>query len=146
MTRYYFDTSALVKRYVSEQGTESVVALLKEATGIYVASVAYVEVVMALRRKREEGSLDEPQFAHLLSAFDEEWQGLDRVGLTELVLRVVREQCLRYPLRALDAIHLASALLLHQRGLRFEFVCSDERLKQAASFEGLSVIDPTVPL
>lgn len=142
MNRYYFDASALVKRYATEQGTDLVLALLQRAANVYIASVAYAELIIAFRRKRDEGTLQGEQLVQLLRDLDTEWEGLDRVDLTDAVLHLVRDNCRFYPLRALDAVHLASALFLRQEGMAFEFVCSDQRLKDAASTEGFDVIDP----
>lgn len=144
MSRYYFDASALIKRYAYEQGTERVVDLVQEATDLYTASVAYAELVMGFRRKWDEGALEEPELDRLLHDLDVEWEGFSRVGLTSSLLQLIRDRSRRHPrLRALDAIHLTSALLLQQAGIDLAFVCSDQRLKDAALQEGLQVIDPT---
>ena len=142
MRGYYFDASALIKRYAVELGTAEVVDLLREATDVYTTSVAYAELVMAFRRKRDEGRLQAEQLDYLLRDLDKEWEGFNRIGLTNPVLRLVRDRCRHHPLRALDAIHLASALLLQEAGMDLTFVCSDQRLKDAASREGLKVVDP----
>lgn len=45
MTAYFFDSSALVKRYVRETGTTWVIGILRSpANSIYVAQIAEVEV------------------------------------------------------------------------------------------------------
>jgi predicted nucleic acid-binding protein len=46
----------------------------------------------------------------------------------------------RQGLRTLDALHLASALLL--RPLNITFVCADNQLLEAAVHEGLSGLNP----
>ena len=142
MRGYYLDASALIKRYATELGTAEVVDLLREATDVYTASVAYAELIMAFRRKRDEGTLQAEQLDHLLRDLDKEWEGFNRIGLSDRVLRLVKDRCRRHPLRALNAIHLASALLLQEAGVDLAFVCSDHRLKDAASREGLKVVDP----
>ena len=49
MRGYYLDASALIKRYATEPGTAEVVDLLREATDVHTASVAYAELIMAFR-------------------------------------------------------------------------------------------------
>jgi hypothetical protein len=46
------------------------------------------------------------------------------------------------PFRGADAVHLASALLLHQEGLEVRFACSDRHLLAAAAAEGLATFNP----
>jgi len=88
VNRYYFDASALVKRYAKESGTPEVIRLLQQATNAYTASVAYAEVIMSLRRK-QEGKLQAIQFTNLVHDLDVDWQELDRVELTQSVLYLV---------------------------------------------------------
>ncbi len=59
MAAYFFDSSALVKRYATESGTEWVKALLSPAAGnrIYVARITEVETVAALARKKRGGHI-----------------------------------------------------------------------------------------
>jgi len=143
MKRFYFDASAFIKRYANEPGTSTVLKLLQDATNVYTASIAYAECVISFSRKQFEGELREEDVQRLLQLLDEDWEKLDRVELTEPVFKLIKERCRLHRLRTLDAIHLASALLLYREGLEIEFVCSDNRLKKAAEDEGLKVIDPT---
>lgn len=50
----YFDTSALLKRYVAEGDSDSVVALWKEATLVAASQILYAEVAAAIARRRRE--------------------------------------------------------------------------------------------
>ena len=53
MASYFFDSSALVKRYVNEAGTDWVTSLIDPATGheIFLARISGVEVVSAIKRR-----------------------------------------------------------------------------------------------
>ncbi|MCC7353796.1 MAG: type II toxin-antitoxin system VapC family toxin [Anaerolineae bacterium] len=72
MSDYYFDTSALIKRYAVEAGTGRVLTLLQEAARVYTASIAYAELVMAFRRKQDEGTLQQSQISELIRDLDAE--------------------------------------------------------------------------
>jgi predicted nucleic acid-binding protein len=50
---YFFDSSALVKRFARETGTAWVINLFKPASGnrIYIARITYVEVISAIVRR-----------------------------------------------------------------------------------------------
>jgi predicted nucleic acid-binding protein len=55
----------------------------------------------------------------------------------------------RHRLRALDAIHLASALAARfnaPANVNFHFGSADRRLNAAAANEGLSIFDPQTPI
>ncbi len=59
MAMYFLDSSAVVKRYIPEQGHKWIDALCDAAQGheIYIAQSALVEVVAALCRREREGSI-----------------------------------------------------------------------------------------
>jgi predicted nucleic acid-binding protein len=59
MATYFFDSSALAKRYVVETGTAWVQSLADPATGnsIYVARITLVELVSAITRRQRNGDL-----------------------------------------------------------------------------------------
>ena len=50
----YFDTSALLKRYVREADSDAVAALWKEATMMAASQILYSEVAAAFARRRRE--------------------------------------------------------------------------------------------
>ena len=59
MRAYYFDSSALVKRYIQETGTAWVRSLSRRGTTdpIYVARITAVEVCSAVARRARAGGL-----------------------------------------------------------------------------------------
>ncbi len=59
MAAYFFDSSALVKRYAKETGTGWMLSLFRRATrhGFYAARITRVEVTSALTRKNRGGHL-----------------------------------------------------------------------------------------
>jgi predicted nucleic acid-binding protein len=74
-------------------------------------------------------------------AFITVWEMIRIVDLSEEVLQIVRDCVLPKGLRALDAIHLASALFLQSHlNERLGFVCEDHRLCEAAEAEHLAVL------
>lgn len=56
MTAYFFDSSALVKRYAVETGSVWVESLTDPRAGnrVYVAAITHVEVISAIARKKED--------------------------------------------------------------------------------------------
>ena len=150
MPLLYFDTSALIKRYVREVGSGRVDALLvREA--VAVSSLIRVEVASALARRTREGLLTAERRDDLHTKFLDDLQGFVVVDLDEGVLTraadLARTSTPNAPLRALDAIHLASALVAFEAqrpedGSGQVFVTSDRQLRRAAEHAGLTTLDP----
>src|SRR5262245_66669065 len=66
------------------------------------------------------------------------------VPVADEVLALARERVLEYPLRSLDAIHVASAEAIRRAGLALPFVTADVRQAGASRALGLEVIDAVV--
>ena len=135
----YFDTSALVKRYVQEPGRREVLQLLRRYD--FVASaVLPVELGGALRRRVAEGTLDASRLPGILTrvAADRAYWTLVAVGTD--VLTAAETLVTKHPLRALDAIHVASARLFADRVTTpaLLFVSADKRQTEAAAAIGLA--------
>jgi len=138
----YVDISALVKRYFSEDGSAEVIDWWRQADEIATSSAAYAEAVSWFcRRRRETGGLSEEMFGALMLSFREDWKSLIRVHVTDALNQEIEGLIRVYPLRGLDLVHLASALLVREKAPDdFFFMCYDERLADAARGKGLSVL------
>lgn len=136
----YFDTSALLKRYVLEAGSEAIAALWKQATGSATSQILYAEVLASFARKRREQPGAADVLDEALRLFRDDWMGLHRIDVDAEVNRVVDELLGRHPLRGADAIHLASALRLRDlvQG-DVTFACADVALVNAARAEGFAI-------
>ena len=137
-----FDTSALVKQYLHEAGSTTVLELLKTGDKVYTASLAYAKTHAAFSRRTREGRLTRETTRKLTLRFDEDWESYDSVIMSEDVLSLTRQMLYRHPLRSADAIHLASALLVTRATptIRWAFICADNRLCDAAEAEGFESI------
>ena len=150
MISYYLDTSALGKRYVTEVGSGWVRALTAPTTGnaLVTARITMAEMYSVLARRRREGSVSPDACATAAQAFTAHCSAEYR--FIELELNVIdgaRNLLERYPLRAYDAVQLASALAASQalvdRGLEpLIFVSADDRLLNVAAAEGLATDNP----
>ena len=137
----YLDTSALVKLYIEEAGSQEVKAMAKRARIVSSSRVAYVEARAGIARKHREGELSKEEYAQLIKDLKQDWDNYFIVEVSESVAKLGGELTGKHPLRGFDAIHLASALLLRNRTrLEVSFSCFDERLKAAAEAEGLTVL------
>lgn len=137
----YFDTSALVKRYVQERGSEQIRTLLRRYDFLSSA-ITPVEIVSALYRRRRENSLSAGVLAALLRRISSDRQQWRLVEVSSPVLDRAQE-LLRgsTPLRALDAIQIASLVTFQDIGaMRLPIVTADVRQREAATQIGIEVI------
>lgn len=139
----YFDTSALVKRYFLEPYSDDVIARWKSATQIVTSFVAYAEMMASLYRKKREEDLMGTLIRKIADSFHHDWESFIRVEVKDELNVYINQVVERHPLRGFDAIHLASAKVIHERFPEdFIFVCFDERLIRAARSEGLETFPP----
>ena len=150
MPVYFFDSSALVKRYVQETGTAWVLSICDPtaSTGLYVARIAGAEVVAAIARQRRGGDLSASDAESAIRQFRLEFASVYRVVeiTPALVLRAM-DLAQTHALRGYDAVQLAAALELNTlrlaRGMSvLTLVSADGELNAAAAVEGLPVEDP----
>jgi len=131
--RVFFDSSALVKRYVSEEGTEAVVGWCERATEIGISGVALPEIVSAFCRLCRERHITDQQYRHLKTLL---FVDVEDMAVCDLIPAVLEQTvaCLESnTLRAMDAIHIGSAVILTVD----VFVSSDRRQCDAAARAGL---------
>lgn len=142
MPLFYVDTSALVKRYHIEPGSEQVDRLFTDPMAVLVtANVAITELTSALDRKCQEGALTSDGLMQILAVAARDV--LAEFWLLELDRSHIRQSqqlILRHHLRTLDALHLA--VLLSIKDLHPVLVSSDLRLLQAAGQEGFDLLNP----
>jgi len=143
---YYLDTSAVVKLYIREPGTERILRLASRQADHRLALLALtaVEFRSAVRRRERSGDIDHDGAAQTVAKFERHLESrFLRQTLSEPVVDIALGLIDRYPLRAYDALQLAGCLALRAvaGGDDPSFVCADQTLLDAARSEGLSIID-----
>jgi predicted nucleic acid-binding protein len=141
MTFAYFDTSALIKRYVRERGSTRVVSLLHRHDTLSSA-ITPVEIMSALSRKKREREISENDFAATVSRVQSERKRWELIEAGETVLTRAEEIVQgAVSLRTLDAIHVASWMVFQAvSSIQIPFVTGDGRQRDAANSLGLDVI------
>jgi uncharacterized protein len=135
--RIFFDTSALAKRYVEEVGSEEVRALCAEADALGASVLVLPELISTLCRLVREGRLSSEDYRSLKSAVQADLSDADLCDLSQEIFEETIGCLEGHPLRALDALHVGSALI-YQPDL---FVSADRRQASAAGRQGLAVVD-----
>jgi len=141
----YLDTSALVKIYVCEEGTDLVRRQVNKANIIATAKVAYPETRAALARGLRQETLALAAYKEALMNFLADWPSYYVLELTDAVIYKAGELAEHYKLRGVDSIHMASALTL-AGGLAVEgskeqltVGCWDKGLAEAFKESGFKV-------
>lgn len=139
----YLDTSALVKKYAVESGTEEVRALLKNEDTVITSKLTYAELCASFARKLREGNMGKGAYSRAWESFLNDWEVFTLVEVREEIFPLIHKLTQTHPLRGADAIHLSSALWVGEEiGQPLKFVASDSLLLNAAIKEGLDVMNP----
>lgn len=140
MTSYYFDSSALVKRYAKEQGTAFSIGLMRPSAKniLYSAKITEIEVCSALAKRRKGLTLTANQATKSMMRFQRTFsRRFFSIDLTQTIIAEAIRLTDMYALRGYDAVQLATALEINQKRLRTKlaaltFVSADTELNKAA--------------
>jgi predicted nucleic acid-binding protein len=131
----FFDTSAFVKRYVNESGTDKVMEWCDRATEIGLSGIALPEIISAFCRLQRESKITDGQYRQLKSLLMADIEDAVLCNLTPLVLSKAVLSLENNVLRGMDALHIGSAVALKAD----VFISSDKRQCEAADRAGLKV-------
>ena len=137
----YLDTSALVKLFIDEAGSQQVAVAASLAETCATSRIAYVEFCSALARREREG-LEVGVAEGIRSSFETKWRDLVVVELNRAIAVRAAGLAKTHALRAYDAVHLACAQEIHETMPDMVFACFDERLNQGAKGQGMRVLFP----
>lgn len=141
----YFDSSALVKRYVKEEGSEKVQEIMTQTVYLETSALTELELTHFLERAKRERRIDSPAYRKLASNLERDIRGgvLSLANLNKESWKEAKRLIQQRRLRVADSIQLASALATN---IRFQgqihFVCADQILLQAAKLERLRCLNP----
>jgi uncharacterized protein len=130
----YLDTSSAIKLYISEEGSDEVCTLVKDAAVVATSVVTYAETRATLGRLRRERALSLAKFRSAKREFEEQWPSFLKLDATDALCRTAGELAEQYRLRGFDSVHLASfAEVVRRAGSRdTRFSSFDDRLNRAA--------------
>jgi hypothetical protein len=133
--RVFFESSAFVKRYVREDGSDAVLSWCDQATELCLSGIALPEIISTFCRMQREKLITPPQYRHLKTML---MADIVDAAICDLAPEVLRNTVLALEnnvLRGMDAIHIGSALTLKVD----VFVSGDARQCAAAEHSGLRV-------
>ncbi|MDD3838936.1 MAG: type II toxin-antitoxin system VapC family toxin [Phenylobacterium sp.] len=134
----FCDTSALVKLYLREDGSEAMQVAAAGASALAVSRIAWAEAFSALARRAREVPADEPAIELARQRMRGHWRNYMVVEVTQPLVEQAGDFAETFALRAYDSIQLASAVTLHHgAGEEVGFACYDNRLRKAARVLGM---------
>lgn len=150
MSTYYADTSAAVKLYTHEVGSD----WLRNQIGVIgISSVVSsqllrIEMWSAFARRVREGTITAIEYRDMCQLFNNHRYTLYRLAtVNKVTIQLACDLIEQHPLRGYDATHLATALNAHRQLIAHRrpglvFLSADDRLNDAAIAEGLTVDNP----
>lgn len=134
--RVFFDSSAFAKRYVSERGTDDVLAWCDRASELAVSVILIPEVVSTLRRLVREGRLGHDAYLGMKTDLAADLADAMLCDTSPQVLQRAVDVLEAHPLRAMDSLHVAAAIVCGAD----VFISADVRQCAAAKHLGLEVV------
>ncbi|MGH2903307.1 MAG: type II toxin-antitoxin system VapC family toxin [Solirubrobacteraceae bacterium] len=132
----YFDTSALVKLVIVEDGSELVSELWATPYPATSSILSYPEARAALAAALRGGRLSVAAHRRALEDFESLQDELSLIGIDAGLARQAGQLAEKFALRGYDAVHLASAL---STGELVTLVSWDHDLRHAATENGCAI-------
>ncbi|MEK6689926.1 MAG: type II toxin-antitoxin system VapC family toxin [Nitrospinota bacterium] len=136
----YFDTSTYIKLYIKENGSEEARESARK-NRILSSAILPIECFSALSLKRDMGDIVNGEIVKLATIIREGLSYVELVRVTDEVLKKAEEISLLASARALDAIHIASALIFNEAtGIESTFITSDSKQLKVANHFGMKTL------
>jgi hypothetical protein len=137
----YFDTSALAKLILVEDGTTDAFALWDATDRVLTSLLTYPEIRSAMSAALRDGRVARARYAEVRAELDAYWERLHAAELSEPLAEVAGDLADLYGLSGADAVQVATALAMG--GPDVIFVTWDRKLADAAHDLGLIVSPPS---
>lgn len=135
----FCDTSALIKLYIVEEGSDALKKQLSLVEAVAVCRIAWAEAHAALSRRAREVPQDARVIEQAKAALAADWQHFLVLEIDQALIERAGEYADTFALRGYDSIQLAAAFETGRISqLPIFFACFDTRLNKAAKLLGMS--------
>lgn len=134
----YFETSALIKLVVAEEGSDRAGAIWDGSDVVLTSRLSYAEARAALAAGHRARRLSAEELAAVKRALETRFREIDLIEVSDGIVRLAGDLAERLALRGYDAVHLASALAA--RTTQTTIATWDHDLACAAHAEGIDVV------
>jgi predicted nucleic acid-binding protein len=136
----YFDTSALLKKYINEKGSVNVDTLLVSAKIVSVSILCKIEAVSAFKRLSAEKEISQSDYEFLCRELETDLAYFSVMDIDSHIVQNSLSVIDKYQLKSLDSIQLGTAITIGQ-DIDY-FVACDNKLLRACQREGFKTINP----
>lgn len=133
----YFETSAIMKLVVVEEGSDEAGALWDGSDLLLTSRLSYAEARAALAAARRAKRISEKGLRDAKKSLERRFQEIDLIEVTSDVAGSAGDLAERHALRGYDAVHLASVLTLNADSV--VLVTWDRELAHAGRAEGFDL-------
>jgi predicted nucleic acid-binding protein len=144
---YFLDSTAFVKLFVQEAGTDAIIRLMEatEDNRKLISAGTPLEVYAALRRRERVGGIAHEDGEAARNILRVEAARMVQQPLNPAVLEAARQVLDRHELRSAEALQLGAAVVAREmfQGMEVIFVSADQRLLEAAKGERFETLNPT---
>jgi predicted nucleic acid-binding protein len=129
----FFDSSAFAKRYIDEEGSQLVDDICQETTELSLSVICVPEIISALNRRMREKRLSRRDYSKIKRYLSDDVRDAMIINLVPEVIAASTRVLEVSPLRAMDALHVACAVIWRAE----LFVSSNKQQVTAAKKAGL---------
>lgn len=135
----FCDTSALIKLYIAEEGSDAIKMQLSLAEAVAVCRISWTEAHAALSRRSREVPQDARVIEQAKAALAADWQHFVVLEIDQALIELAGEYADTFALRGYDSVQLAAAFETGRISqLPIFFACFDTRLNKAAKLLGMT--------
>jgi predicted nucleic acid-binding protein len=143
--KYFFDTSALVKLFQEEAGSNIVEDIVNDQNNeLWLLDLSKIEFYSCIFRRYRQQEITANELNIVINAFDEQLSSFKMEFLGPSILYEAEQLMLAYGkvhgLRALDSLQLGACKLIYEPGLTF--LCADQRLCAISVLCNIECINP----
>ncbi|EGV17949.1 type II toxin-antitoxin system VapC family toxin [Thiocapsa marina] len=137
----FCDTSALIKLYVREDFTDTMLAAAGAASATAVCRIAWAEAMAALARRSRDNPTDAGAIDTVRRRLRNDWNDYAIIEVTQALVELAGDYADTFALRGYDSVQLAAVRTLHEASHeQVQFACFDRRLQKAARVLGLESV------
>lgn len=105
----YVDTSALVKRYIREAGSDGVIEIIEQSEAVGSSVLTRVEMAAIFAKVARLGWVEDRSASRAWKDYLDHWPSFTRLVVSSGMVERASELAWEYGLRGYDAMHFASA-------------------------------------
>ena len=129
----FWDSSALIKWYFEEEGSNTVRECFKKSTFHHISSITHAEILATIHRLNKDYHINNLTLEKCRNKFLQDFYKFYVIDYNEKVRETATKIIKSVYLRGADLIQLSSAVTLKNEGLDVIFITFDIKLKNAAS-------------